>query len=187
METNISEDAGPADAIPKRFFLGQQRKYSLHEKYELAKLIDRFKMEYDEYIKHPKKIFNSKTKKMQTLKPRDGYISKSIREFYYDLKNVPSSDKGFRNCYNMAERAYKSFKNGGFDTLEAETSSAKKFRFEGGGPQVKAPGLRNELFQWFVDIRHSGKGRLPKFIFINKFYIDIIFINFMSFRWVSFI
>ena len=36
------------------------------------------------------------------------------------------------------------------------------------GPKVKAPEIRDGLFEWVVDVRSALKGRLPKSIFKAK-------------------
>ena len=44
----------------------------------------------------------------------------------------------------------------------------KKSRGAGAGRKVKAPEVRVALFHWFVDVRESLKGRLPRRLFKLK-------------------
>ena len=150
-ENAVTENVN--DVIPRLFYIGKRRQYKIEERYKLAKLVDKFKMEFDEYMKNPKKEQNTKTKKWHVVRPTDGYYSKAIRLFYSDIKDLLSSNKRFRQAYDVALRAYKTLQIGGFEKLELNYPLKNKFRLEGGGCHVKAPGLRAELFEWFIDIR----------------------------------
>ena len=55
-----------------------------------------------------------------------------------------------------------------FQKLESEElnddfkNPKKRFHSAGGGRKKKAPEVREELFQWFIDVRTSLQARLPK-------------------------
>ena len=55
------------------------------------------------------------------------------------------------------------------DTGRLEEANVRHtFRGTGNGRRCKEPEIREELFQWFVDVRTSLKGRLPKKLFFLK-------------------
>ena len=137
-------------------------KYSFKEKEELLKVIKKNKLIYEE---SNATYFDPKRKKRVVKKPKEGYISKSIREYYIDLKDVPSKDPSFQKARKMAERC---LVDGLGDVGVVGPSSAKKFRQAGAGRPTKAPEVRLAMFDWFLDIRGSLKGRLPKKMFISK-------------------
>ena len=101
-------------------------------------------------MKNAEKVRNKKTGKW-IIKPPEGYYSKALREFYYNLTDLPSSSKKFRNAYDMGRRAYDDFLNG--KLKPEDILSSKMLRLPGGGCKVQVPELRQELFQWFIDIR----------------------------------
>ena len=152
---------------PRRF-ARTIKKYSLEEKNALAILIEKHKNEFDaecERLKG-KKHWDSKRKRHVESFPQQGYIAKAVREFYSDLKTAKNSDRDFDCAVKMAQRCFESLKR---RQLEPDAGPAKKkFRQSGGGRKSKAPELRDELFQWFLDVRGALKGRLPKSMFVSK-------------------
>ena len=65
----------------------------------------------------------------------------------------------------LAKRCHDKLLNGDFDN---EEPSKKRFRQEIGGRKCKAPEVRQAMFEWFVDVRGTRKGRLPIKMFRSK-------------------
>ena len=65
----------------------------------------------------------------------------------------------------MAKRCHDKLLSGGFDN---EEPSKKKFRQEGGRRKCKAPKVRQAMFEWFVNVRGTLKGRLLIKMFRSK-------------------
>ena len=104
-------------------------------------------------MKNPERVFDKKKNKYKFVKPKGGFISKAIREKYDNLRNMPSTNKLFKRAHSLAERAYKDFKSGKFENVPLSGPGSKRFRLEGGGPKRKVPEIRDQLFEWFIDIR----------------------------------
>ena len=73
----------------------------------------------------------------------------------------------------IAAICFETFGNASEDGLASkELASAeppkKRFRAEGAGRKPQAPEFRDQLFEWFIDVRTGLKGRLPKKIFVTK-------------------
>ena len=84
------------------------------------------------------------------------------------MKDVRHDDSELKSAIKIASRALdvrEVKKNtGDLDVLEEEcrpSSSKRKCREPGAGRKAKVPEVRNALFEWFVDVRGSLKGRLP--------------------------
>lgn len=148
LEPNIAEKVQP-----QRIFGGKKKKgaYFVTERLKVAQMIDKHKKEYEKEKKSGKLYFNEKKNKWQTEMPSQGFLSKAIREYYTNLKDMKSTEKLFRNAYDMGRRAYDDFLNG--KLKPEDILSSKMLRLPGGGCKVQVPELRQELFQWFIDIR----------------------------------
>ena len=133
----------------KRFF-SEFNKYNLHHKKELAKIVADEKIKYDEECS--KKHWDPKRKKMVQKIPTEGYLAKAVRHYYDDLKEIPGRDPKMLKAKQLARRAFDSQEK--FD----EEPSKKKFRLEGAGRKAVAPEFRDELFEWFIDVRTALKG-----------------------------
>ena len=149
VETNeivVESETEEVYAGKRKFIRAQKDKYTMEEKIELAKLVQQYKEEYE----------NDKSKKQH-----QGYVARAVREFYADLKNAKHDDPRLSKAMKMASRAVKRKCD---DPAGLETTSSKKsFRATGGGRKVTYPEVRVRLFEWFIDIRGSLKGRLPRF------------------------
>ena len=95
-----------------QFFSGKMKDYSIGEKIALCKVIEENKIKYDECIKNPKTYYNKKKNKFVPEVPKEGYLSKTLRDYYYNLKNLLCKDKLFKKAYSMAARAFEEFENG---------------------------------------------------------------------------
>ena len=83
--------------------------------------------------------------------PKQSYLAKAVRRFYVNLKDVLSNSQEMKNVCKVAKRCYEKLGNGDFE----DCVSRKKFRSLGGGQKAFAAEVRNELFQWFIDVRTS--------------------------------
>ena len=114
----------------------------------MTKLILKHK---DDYDKACKRKFDPKKRRMVDTKPKEGFISKAIREYFSDLKTISSLDQKFRNAHEYARRCYQKY--GNLDDLDDVISSGpskKRCRAEGGGRKSHAPEFRDWLFEWFI-------------------------------------
>ena len=91
-------------------------------------------------------------------------MAKSVRTYFGgNLRNALNTDKKFRAALEVARRSYDNYLSD-----ESGETKAKRCRREGAGRKQKAPEIREELFQFFVDIRCCFKGRLPKSLLLLK-------------------
>ena len=114
-------------------------------------------------------VWDCKRKKFLRRKPKEGYITKAVRDFFPSLQRAKSSDKDLKKAISLANRCYESHsqKRGlGIDAEEVEPK--KRFRVAGGGRKPVAPEIREAAFQWFIDVRGGLKGRLPRKMFRMK-------------------
>ena len=90
----------------------------------------------------------------------------AIRRFHC----ISNNDLEFIKAVKLASRSYNELEN-----LRDPSSCPKKSRGAGAGRKVKAPEVRVALFHWFVDVRESLKGRLPRRWFklkAQQLYVD---------------
>ena len=72
----------------------KNKKYSISEKEELAKLYIKYKEEYDKQEKIEK--YNAKKRKfVNSSSNTAGYLSKAVRELHPSLRNKPSESNEF--------------------------------------------------------------------------------------------
>ena len=133
---------------------------------ELAKIVGKYKKKHDEEVEknHGKTKCDYGRKRQVAVKPKWGFYSKAMREFYTDVKDVPNDHPDFQRAIKVITRA---FENIG-DLREPASRPVKKARVSGGGRKRKAPELRSALFSWIVIVREALKGRLPKRLFKLK-------------------
>ena len=96
--------------------------------------------------------------------PQEGFILKSLRDYYSDLRDLSGKDPTFEKAWKMAERYFNKKNN----VIVDRPSSAKKFRQAGGGGRVKVKEVRLAMFDWFLDIQGCLKERLTKKMFSTK-------------------
>ena len=72
--------------------------YKNNEKLELAKVVEKYKKQYDEEVekKHGKTKYNNGRKRHVAVKPKWDFYSKTVREFYTDMKDVPNDHPDFQ-------------------------------------------------------------------------------------------
>ena len=139
---------------------------SNQEKLELAELVEKLKKEYDlEVEKNKRKTkYDYKRKRHVPIKPSTGFIGKAVRQFYGDLKDAENNDVDFVCAVKYALSSYNEI-----DSLRDPSSCPpKKVRAQGAGRKRKAPELRIRLSNWFIDVRETLKGQLPRRIFKMK-------------------
>ena len=137
------------DASVRKFKRGEKDKYSMEEKMELVKVVQ----------KHKKKYEASKNK-------RGGYLAPAVREFYPDLKKVKHDDPLLEKAIKMATRAMKRAASEDFD-MESDPQK-KKYRAEGGGRKTTHASVRIKMYEWFIDVRGTLKARLPRTLFKSQ-------------------
>ena len=149
----------------KRFTRAKEQ-YSLSEKRELGELVSKHKEKYDNEVKEleGKTRYDYKRKKHVQLKPQQGFLAAAVREFYTDLSKVKHDDPKLVNALKFAKRCYEKYLANDF----GEEPSKKRFRESGAGRKCKAPEVREEMFEWFINVRGALKGRLPKKMFRAK-------------------
>ena len=99
-----------------------------------------------------------------TNKGTGGYLAKAVQEFYPDVAKVKTDDPNFCKAVKLATRCYNEIEQ----VRDPSTCVPSKKRAIGGGRKSKAPEVREALFSWFVDVRESLKGRLPRRLFKLK-------------------
>ena len=127
---------------------------------ELAKLVEKYKSNYDEKVEknHGKAKYYNRQKRHVTEKPKWGFYSKAVREFYTDMKQVPNDHQDFQRAIKVATRAIETKA----DLRDPASCPVKKARTSGGGRKCKALEIRSALFSWFANVREVLKGRTRK-------------------------
>ena len=121
----------------------KNKKYSISEKEELAKLCIKYKEEYNKKEKIEK--YNAKKRKfVNSSSNTAGYFSKTVRQLYPSLRNKPSESNEFKKAIKAARRCYQSYTA---DTNKDEpVNKKKKFRQSGGGRKPVALEVCMEIF-----------------------------------------
>ena len=89
-------------------------------------------------------------------------------KFYTDLSSVANSDPQFEKVVKLASRCYNDIDN----LHDPALCLAKNTRASGAGRKPKAPEIREALFSWFIDVRETLKGRLPRRLKAQQLYTD---------------
>ena len=147
-------------------------KYTLYEKQKLAKIVLECKKDYD--LECAKKRWDSKKKKFVQKAPKEGYVSKAVRQYYSNLKNMPSTDQRFKTALVYAKRCMDKYEESG-DLDEFEEPSKKRFRSEGAGRRVHAPDFRDLVFEWFIGKLVVGTN-LSSSLYQRRFRLNVIFL-----------
>ena len=160
------------------FARSDRQSYTNEEKLQLAECVERYKHEYGEEVKknEGKTRYDARKKKHVPIIPKGGFVAKAVRNFYSDLKDVRNDDENFDRALKLAKRSYQEI-----DKLrDGSTHEPKKKRAFGGGRKVKAPEVKEALFNWFIYVLESLKGRLPRRLFklkANQLYGDWLMNN----------
>ena len=108
--------------------------------------------------------YDNKRKKHVVIKPTGGYLAKAVQEFYSDLAKVKNDNPNFCKVVKLATSCYNEIEQ----LRDPSTCAPAKKRTIGASRKSKAPEVREALFSWFVDVRESLKGRLPRRLFKLK-------------------
>ena len=98
------------------------------------------------------------------IKPAAGYITKSVRSFCSDLAEVYNDNPLFVRAVKLASHSCNDLDN----LRDPSSYQPKKVRATGAERKTKAQKVRQALFVWFVDVRETLKGRLPRCLFKLK-------------------
>lgn len=99
-----------------------------------------------------------------TEKDKKKVFSKAVREYFPNLKKAKCNDRAFLAAIQVARQSYKNYMNPSF---EPPIKLKQAFCANGkSGPKVQAPEIRDQLYDWIVDIRSALKGRLPRSMFV---------------------
>ena len=140
------------------FYVSDERKfrgytkYPVSEKIELAKIVAKYKEEYENQTI---KRYDSRRKRWVTSTPKDGVYSKAVRAFFVDLKDASFADDEFKKAVSYARRCFENYGNPDAQN-DLEEPSKKRFRAEGAGRKTQAPEFRDELFQWVIGKLHPN-------------------------------
>ena len=152
--------------MAREFKRAERNQYNNEEKLELGELVEKCKEEYNAEVKRNKgkTKYDAKRKRRVPIKPSTGYVAKAVRSFYTDLTDKKNDDPEFVKAVKLASRSYNDLEH----LRDPSSRPPKKLRGSGAGQKVKAPEVRVALFHWFVDVRESLKGRLPRRLFKLK-------------------
>ena len=150
----------------RKYSRNKKLKYLNEEKLVLGELAQKNKEEYDAEVKRNegKTRYDCKLKKHAPIKLAAGYIAKAVRSFHSDLAEVHNDNPIFATAVKLAYRSYNDLDNLG----DPSSCQPKKVRATGAGRKTKAPEVRQALFAWFVDVRETFKGHLPRRLFKLK-------------------
>ena len=103
-------------------------------------------------------------KERNGLTPSPNKVTYSLPcvSFLLNWKNATNNDSEFKSAKSFVSRCLTKFENGQFN-IEGN-DGAKRYRLLGAGPPRKAVELRESLFDFFIDIRYSLKGRLSVYL-----------------------
>ena len=172
LKPDVTTESNDCPQSRSRAFDNKNKKYTMEEKRKLGELCAQYKSDYAREVASAPLIWDSKRKRHIRRQPKEGYKSRAVRAFFPSLKDTPATHPKFKQAVSLANRCFESRKRGrdlDDDFHESPSKNMKKaFREQGGGRKPIAPEVRQAVFEWFIDIRGSLKGRLPKKIFKLK-------------------
>ena len=135
-----------------------KKKLNAEQQEEVGRVGVERKRKHEEQSKE--KVWNDKRKKWTDPASQTGYIGPTVREMFIDMKDEPHDSKDFQACYKFVRRRIQQKEGGVFDI---EGNNVKnKSQVADAGPPIRVTEIRKDLFQYFIDIHWSLKGRLPK-------------------------
>ena len=140
----------------------------MSDQHKIGKFLQIKKAKFEEDKRNPevnKGKYNNKGKWVYPFSQK-GYVQPSVREIFPNLKDSTTDNKDFISATKFVKRCLDKLEAGTFD-IEGNTS-ASHYRIKGAGPPVRALEVRQSLFDYFVDVRCSLKGRLPRKLLIAK-------------------
>ena len=112
-------------------------------KKELVELVEKYKKECDKEVKALQgKTHDYKRREHAQMKPKQGFLTAAVREFYSGLANVKNDDNNLSKALKFAKRCLEKYLN---DEFVDEEPSKKWFRESGGGRKCKAPEVREAM------------------------------------------
>ena len=90
------------------FKRGANTVYKTEKKLELAKVVEKYKKQYNEEVEknYGKTKYNYRRKRQVAVKPKLGFCSKVVWEFYTDMKDVPNYHPDFQWAIKVATCAF---------------------------------------------------------------------------------
>ena len=146
-----------------------KKKFPLKFQKEVALKLQERKRKYKEGKKDPainKAVWNPKRKKWTHPYTQTGYIQPTVREVFVDLKDEPSSSNDIKNASKFVTRCLEKLGKGEFNI--EENCANNQYCLMGAGPKKRAIEVRSALFDFFIDVRHIFKARLPQSILLSK-------------------
>ena len=96
---------------------------------------------------------------------RGGYVTRAVREFYSDLKNVKHDDINLKIACKFGKWCYDRLISSENSCEISIEPSKLQYRKPGAGRKATIPDVREALFEWFIDVRGTLKARLPRKMF----------------------
>ena len=113
-----------------------------------------------------KAVWNAKQKKWVYPFTHKGFIQPTVREIFTDLREERCDTVDFKSATKFVSRCLEKLDRGKFDAEENRRSG--KCRALGAVKPKHAVKVRQALFSFFIDVRTSLKGHLPRYILISK-------------------
>ena len=146
-----------------------KKKFPLKDQKVIGKLVLERKRKFEADKKKPeinKSVWNEKRKKWVSPFAKTGFIQPSVRVIFPDLAKDKCDAADFKSATKFLSRCMEKYERRDLDA--EENDSSKKFRLPGAGARSRAVEVREALFDYFIDIRMSLKGRLPMFMLQAK-------------------
>jgi hypothetical protein len=150
-------------------YVYKKRKLNLVDQRKIGEIVQAKKQKYEADKNDPtinKAVWNEKKRKWVRPFNQIGYIQPAVREIFIDLADGKSHEKEFLSATKFVVRCLEKLEKGDYDIEGNNTKS--KLRLMGAGAPKRALEVRSALFDYFVDIRSTLKGRLPRFILQAK-------------------
>ena len=97
--------------------------------------------------------------------PRGRYVTRAVREFCSDLKNVKHDDINLKIACKFGKWCYDRLISSENSCEISIEPSKSQYRKPGAGRKATIPDVREALFEWFIDVRGTLKARLPRKMF----------------------
>ena len=127
------------------------------------------KAKYEADKNHPSiniSVWSENKRKWMHPFTQTGFINPFVGEFFVDLMNEKSNSKEFKSAAKFVARCLDKLEGGDF-SIEGNNSKTK-FKLLGAGSLKRETEVQLALFGYFIDVRSSLKGRLPRFILMAK-------------------
>ena len=106
-------------ATQERMFGLNNCKYTIEEKKGLLAKVKECQQQYDDEVEamKGKTHWDVKRKRHVPDTPKQGYLAKAVRSFYFNLKEVKNDDKALNAAIKMAKRCYDKVEEGQLDNI----------------------------------------------------------------------